>query len=503
MSRPPLALLAVVVLLAGGTAVASTTDSPDPARREAPASVDVVGATAVCPDLRQTRAPGQRKDLLQTRISVGTAPGAARRQAVGGSIGVLRGASKGNPAPVPVTRPGEVAVDLATDVDRDGLVVTARGPLAAGLEVEQVTRGEQGIDRGLAGLRCEAPRTDAWFAGGATVVGDKTLLVLANVDDTPALADVQVWSASGPVDPRAGQGITVAPHTRTLLHLEELAPDRSRLAVHVSTRRGRVAAALRHASYVARVARGVDWVPDAEPPATRVVVPGIPAGPGARAVVVTNPGTDDTIVSLRVTTRSGEFVPTGFAAVAVPAGTSVAKQLTALTKDTAMAVTVTSVGGPVLAGAVVQDGQTGPVRELSYTAASPPLSGPALVTDVVLDQPTESTLILSALDGDASVVVTPVRLVGRPGPLPGPKTVRVPGGRTTTLRLSTFFPPGATARLAVEVRPGPGSGPVYAARYLRERGATGPLTTIIDLKGPALQVPRPAVVRDPAIGATG
>ncbi len=497
MSRPQLGLLTVVVLLAGGTALAAATGPVTVRRPAVSAAVDVVGATAVCPDLRQT------KGILTTRISVGAAPGATQRAAVGGSISSLRAASTGPPTPVPVTRPGEVAVDLATDVDRDGLVVTGRGPLAAGLEVEQVTRGERGIDRGLAGLRCEAPRTDAWFEGGSTVVGDRALLVLANVDDTPALVDVQIWSAAGRVDQRSGQGIAVAPHTRTLLHLEALAPDRILLGVHVSTRRGRIAAALRHARYDGRVARGVDWVPQAEPPATTVVVPGIPAGPGGRTVLITNPGTDDTTVSIRVTTRTGEFVPTGLDAVVVPAGTTVGKQLTAITNDTALAVTITSDGGPVLAGAVVLDGQTGPVRELSYTAASLPLSGPALLTDVVLDRPTESTLILSALDADASVVVTPVRLVGRPMRLPPARTVQVPAGRTTTVRLSTFFPPGSTARLAIEVRAGVGSGPVYAARYLRERGDDGPLTTLIDLKGPALQVLRPVVGRDPAVGATG
>ncbi len=497
MSRPGLGLSTVVVLLAGGTALASATGAAPVPRPGASGSVDVVGATAVCPDLRQT------KGILTTRISAGAAPGATQRDAVGGSISSLRAASTGPPTPVPVTRPGEVAVDLATDVDRDGLVVTGRGPLAAGLEVEQVTRGERGIDRGLAGLRCEAPRTDAWFEGGSTVVGDRALLVLANVDDTPALVDVQIWSAAGRVDPRSGQGITVAPHTRTLVRLEELAPDRILLGVHVSTRRGRIAPALRHARYDGRIARGVDWVPQAEPPGTTVVVPGIPAGPGGRTVLITNPGTDDTTVSIRVTTRNGEFVPTGLDAVVVPAGTTVGKQLTAITNDGALAVTITSDGGPVLAGAVVLDGQTGPVRELSYTAASRPLSGPALLTDVVLNRPTESTLILSALDADASVVVTPLRLVGRPAKLPPARTVRVPAGRTTTVRLSTFFPPGSSARLAIEVRPAAGSGPVYAARYLRERGDTGPLTTLIDLKGPALQVPRPVVGRDPAVGATG
>ena len=57
-----------------------------------------------------------------------------------------------------------VAVDLGANVDGDALVVTARGPLAAGLELEQGARGTAGDEGGqgpahwaaeAAGSRCE------------------------------------------------------------------------------------------------------------------------------------------------------------------------------------------------------------------------------------------------------------------------------------------------------------------------------------------------------------
>jgi hypothetical protein len=78
----------------------------------------------------------------------------------------------------------------------------------------------------------------------------------------------------------------------------------------------------------------------------------------------------------------------------------------------------------------------------------------------------------------------------------------VRGGRLTLLRLSTFFPPGATGRLAVEVRPAPGSAPVYASRYLRERGSRGPLTTMLVLQGAAQRVLVPPVRRDPTVAVS-
>jgi hypothetical protein len=490
--RPPLGTLYVDAALGLGTVAGSMVDGPG-ATRAGSEHVEVVGATAVCPDLRQVGG------LLQTRVSVGSGRLPAGRTTTGGEIEAQRVTVPGAALEVPVKASGQVAVGLGTGIN-DGLVVSANGDLAAGLEVEQVTRGERGINRGLAGLRCEPPRPEAWFVGGSTLGGDQSTLVLANIDDTAATVDVSVFSATGPVDNRPGQGITVQPHTRQEIALDTLAPDRALLAVHVLSRRGRVAAGLRHALESTRATEGVDWVPQTLAPATTVVVPGFAAGPGLRALYVTNPGTDDTTVSVEVTTPDGQFVPVGRDEVDVPAGTTVPVRLDDVAARSAVTATVTSSGGPVLAGGFAKDYQTGAVREFSYTAGALPLSGPALLTDVVINRPTESTLILSAPDTSAAVVVTPLRVLGKTGALPPPKTVAVPAGRTTALKLSTFFTPGTEAQLAVEVRPVNGSGPVYAARYLRERGARGPLTTTLVLVGPAELVSRPPVVADPQAG---
>ena len=494
MSRPSLSLLAVVALLVGG-GVASNAEPPATPPRPAAVTADVIGASAICPDLRQDR------DVVRTRVSAGVAV-AAKGVTGTGSLRAQPLSATGAPALLPVDRPGQVAVDLGSTLTGDALEVTARGPLAAGLELEQVTRGEGGSSRGLAGLRCQAPTTEAWFVGGSTQVGDSLTLVMANPDDTPALVDVTAWTSDGPADPRPGRGMVIPGRRRAAFGLDQIAPDKQWLAVHVVVQRGRVAAAIRHARLDGRTPKGVEWIPQAQPPATTVVVPGLPQGPGRRILSVTNPGPDPTVVSVQLTTPDGQFVPTGMDALPVPAGTTLATELAPLTDKAPATVRVVSDGGPVVAGAFVLDLQEGPVRENSYAGSAVPLTGPSLLTDLVINRPTESTLLLTALDGDATVDVTPVPIVGVDGPLPPAKTVHVPSGRTTTLRLSTFLPPGATGRLAVEVRPEPGSGPVYAARYLREHGATGPLTTMLDLQGAAQQVQIPAVRRDPLVGVT-
>jgi len=488
---PPLALVGVVGLLVAGTAAATAAGLPALAGVGTGRPVTVIGATAVCPDLRQGVG-------LTTRVSAGSAATSTE-----GSIQTQRLSPSGPRLRRAAVRPGQVSAGFGGDVSRDGMVVTARGPLAGGLEVEQLTRGDRAADRGFAGLRCGPPSSEAWFVGGGAAAGERALLVLANSDDAPALVDVAVFSSTGAQDPRRGAGLAVAPHSRTFVQLDTLAAGKDLLAVHVRTRRGRVAAALRHTRYDGQVPGGVEWVPQSQPPATTVVVPGVPVGPGHRYALITNPGPDDTTVSVQVTTSDGQFLPTGLEAVRVAAGHTVRERLDALTDTSGLALRVVSSGGPVLAGGYVLDtSDTGPVSEISYTAGSAPLSGPALLTDVDLDESRQETLLLSTLGAaPASVLLRPVAISGSTTRLPGASTVRVPAGRTITVDLASLIVGATQGRFALEVVPTAGSAPVYAARYLRESGPDGPLTTLLDLQSPAQQVLRPAVVRDP--GAAG
>lgn len=491
MSRAGAAVV-VGLALAGLVVVGEAAPLPEEAPG-APQAVSVVGTDVVCPDLRQV-AP-----VLRTRVSAGVVQGP------GGEGAALAQALSGDGPPVrlALTAPGQVVVGLAQELDGDALLVRATGALAPGLQVEQVTRGTSGSQRGLAGLRCEAARTEGWWVGGATTVGDAAVLLLTNPDDTPAVVDVEVLTASGRVDGRPGQGIAVGPRSRTAVPLDRLAPDREWLAVHVRAVRGRVAGAVRHVRADGRSSRGVDWVPPAGEPASRVIVPGLPAGPGRRIVVVANPGPDDTVVALTLATADGLVSPLELQALDVPAGTTVAHDVSDLVAQTPAAVRVVSEGGPVLASGLVVDARhtserrpVGRVRELAWSGAAQPLRGPALLPDVVLDRPTGSTLLLSALDGDAQVRVTPVPVLGQDGRVLEGRTVEVPAGTTVPLRLSTLLPPGTTGRLAVEVRPLPGSGPVHAARYLLERGEDGPLSTVLVLRSGAEPVLRPVAVPD-------
>lgn len=431
----------------------------------------VAARTAVCPDVRQDGDRG---------ASTVTAAGGTTRAA-----GPLVGARR----PVPA---GPVARDLAAGLVGAVHVTTATGAAAGALVVEQTTRATAGPRRGVAALTCPAPSAETWFVGGATVLGTSSELLLVNGEPTAATVDVTVWSSTGRADPRPGRGIRVPPRSRVAVPLDRLAPDRDLLALRVRATAGRVASAVRVVRVDGRTPLGTDWVPPSAGPSTQSVVAGFPAGPGRRTLLVTNPGDTLTTVSVELTTDDGQYVPGDLSSVEVPAGTSVAVDLSAALAGTPAAVRVRSDGGPVLAGGVVTDRQDGPVREIAFTAATPALDAPALLADVRLSPPTEVLLLLSALGGDAVVVLTPV---AAPGRLPQAQRVVVPAASTVAVRLSRFLPPASTGSLGLEVRPV--SGQVHAARYSRERGSRGPFTTLLPVLPGTTAVAAPAVVGVP------
>lgn len=457
---------AVGVLLGVVVAAGQLTAGPAP---ESPTGqqLQVTSRTAVCPDVRQDGDRG---------ASTVTAAGGTTR--TGGPLGGPR---------APVT-PGPVARDLAAGLDGAVHVTTATGAEAGALVVEQTTRATSGTRRGVAALTCPTPSAESWFVGGATVLGTSSELLLVNGEPTAATVDVTVWTSTGRADPRPGREIRVPPRTRIAVPLDRLAPDRDLLALRVAATTGRVASALRVVRVDGRTPLGTDWVSPSPGPARESVVPGLPRGPGRRTLLVTNPGDVATTVSAELTTDDGRYVPDDLQAIEVPAGTSVAVDLSDALAETPAAVWVRSDGAPVLAGALVVDRQDGPVREIAFAAATSALDGPSLLADVRLSPSTEVLLLLSALEGDAVVDLVPI---AAPGGLPETQRIEVPAATTVAVRLSRFLPPGSAGSLGIEVRPV--SGRVHAARYSRERGSRGPFTTLLPVLPAATVVVAPPV----------
>jgi hypothetical protein len=504
MSRPPLRLVVVAGALGLGLAAGSAGDPAPAAVPGQPQDVTVVGAEVVCPDLRQ------QPELVRSTVAAGVA--LARPEPDEPPVLLARRLG-GDPAPDPaapsteveVAPPAGAVVGLGTDGTDTALEVRAVGEGAAGLSVVQTGTTTAEAVRGLAATPCGPAGTDGWLLGGSTTVGEASFLLLVNPDDAPAVVDVTVLTAEGPVDERTGRGISVPARGRSVVPLDTVAPDRSRLAVRVQASRGRVVAAVRHERSDGLIPKGIAYAAAVQAPAETVVVPAVPSGPGGRSVWVANPGETDVEVAVEVTTADGQFVPDGLDNVLVPSRSTESLDLSAVLGATPAALRVTATGGPVLAAGVAEDAGEDDVRDLVYLAPAPALAGPVLVPEAAVDETTRTVLLLSAVSGDAvvDVLIGPVvePAAGAEALSAPSRRVDVPGGRTVALTVSDLLPEGTRGRAALEVRPDRRGSPVHAGVAVVGRPLQGPLLTGWSLRVDPARVPQPAVVRDPAVGA--
>lgn len=494
MRRPPYALLSVVVLLGGAVAAGRATE---PGRATAATAQHetrpVEGAIAVCPELLKSGS-----DVV-TRLTAGVAtPGQVTVRAAT----LERGTGLG---PV-VLRSGHHVGTLGLKSDSAvAAVVTASGPEAGGLEVEQVSRGDDGPHRGWAGLRCDAPAAESWFLGAATHTGNDAQLVLVNPYDDPALVKVELYGDKGAIDVPALDGIVLPPRGRVVRELATIAADEHRLAVHVIAREGRVAPAVRVTRRKGDIPLGVDWLPRLSQPDTQVDIPGVPEGNGQRHLFLFAPGDDAAHVRIQFTLPDEQFVPDGYDDVEVPPGRTldlnltkdlqVVDERTAVSTQRAVALRIMAEGAPVFATVSAENrARYLPIQEVAFVGPAPPLSGPTLVTEARNVDKMYGALLLSAPDGLARVRIETVAPEGKDTE-PVVKTVTVPAGRLTVFPYASL---PRDANVPVLITPDPGLAPVYVTRLINEQGTRGPLLTAQALvTQPTAGLDVPFVVADP------
>lgn len=345
--------------------------------------------------------------------------------------------------------------------ESSAVVVRARGSMAAGLEVEQVSDTGAGPGQGLSSVRCGRPDSDFWFVGDGVGLDRSTRLYLANPDDSPVTLSVEVYGPSGPLAPAAGSGITVGPRARKSIGLAALAPKGQIIALHVRTDGGRVAAAVhtraKEPSPKGNKAPGIDWIPRTFRPSEHLVVPGLPPGKGHRRLLLAAPGNRPAKVQARVVTGQGTYAPKGKRSVRVPAGSVVSVNLAKSLSGRAAAVRLSS-DEPIVASAAVSVED-----EVAYTSAVPPLRDEGAV--VADNGPSADVVARLLVSAPIKLGAVQVRMLGPKGPVGKPRTVKIPAGRTVRVKI---HPPSAVqGDFAVVVTPVDGSGPVYGARTLR------------------------------------
>jgi len=485
--RPSRTLLAVVVaLVAGGAAtqgvaaVQERRSSPATAAGGTPAVVQT--ATLACPHPAVTGAGATSTvSVAVPPDNGGTGPGEATLAEISRSTPRIR-SSKAGSGSIDVSDPG-----IRPQVAR------GQGALAPGLTAELVTQAGTGGGRGLSSVACVAPSTDFWFVGAGSGVGRVDRLYLTNVDSTPAVTDVDLWSEKGPLTVPNTHAITVRPGGQRVLRLDGLAIGRARLAVAVRVSVGRLAAALHDQDAPGLSSHGTDWIAPVPAPTRQLVVPGVPGGaPGtvSRRLQILVPGRTDAIIKVRLIAKDGAFAPAGLDTLQVKAGTVAQFDIDKAAADQPLAVQLDS-DQPVAAAVRVTRGSgDAGVTDTAYATAATPLTAPTVVAGARGGRRGSTLLRLTAPGQAASVELT--ALV--PDAPPRPRVIKVPAGRTVELETS----PRGVEGYSLVVAPQPGSGELYAARQLAGPGRVD--LTISPLLAGRFSVLVPTVVSDLSAG---
>lgn len=352
--------LLVGVLLAGGLAATALAPQAESDAGEQ-AFRPVTSAVLVCP---QMTGAGQATNVLGAVVA-----GPAQEP---GSAALWPIAS--NEYGVQLPSPGEPVVLRSVQRSQPPILMRADGSWAPSALAGVVARQEEDTTEGLSSASCAAPGRQWWFVGAGSQLGRGAALLVSNAAEEPARFDITFYSGAGPVQALAGKGIDLGPSSSVRLRLDALAPDVELLAIEVLATSGRVAAAVRDVSVPSEDRpRGVDFIPPAQAPGTRLVIAGIPAGDGDRDLVLVNPGSQFATVTPRLLTEAGPAVVEGLTAIAVPAGAIIRVDLTRVLSGRSGTLDLTS-DVPVTGGARSSWG--GARRDVMWLSAVPLIGGP-------------------------------------------------------------------------------------------------------------------------------
>ncbi|MEV7425024.1 MULTISPECIES: DUF5719 family protein [unclassified Streptomyces] len=485
MNRTSISLLAAATALAAITGFASMTApaAGDTAASGSAARLPVERTTQLCP------APSVSEVAETTYTSVTpTGKGGADREAgeeEGGSAELKKStvtladsggtdsgdtkkdekkqddakkdAAKAKPF-VALKEPGKPVTVEASGAEVPALVGVATGRFAPGWTTQQTTAVSVGDARGLLGMTCTAPDTDFWFPGASTERSRQDYVHLTNPDDTVAVVDIELYGKDGVIKSEAGEGIPVPARSTVPVLLSTLtAEDAPSVTVHVTTRTGRVGAAVRAEDS----AGGSDWLAAAADAGSRQVMPGIPADATDVRLVAFATGNDDADLKVQLAGADGTITPAGYETLHVKSRMTAALDLSDVTKGEAGSLIVSPSDGarsaPVVTALRVVRGK-GDKREIAFIPATGPIASRATVAD---NRAKGSTLYLTAPGDAAKVKVT--ASAGSGGGEAKVETYSVKAG--TTLSVQPSAPAGLKGAYALTVEPESG-GPVHAARML-------------------------------------
>ncbi|HWV27265.1 MAG TPA: DUF5719 family protein [Aeromicrobium sp.] len=357
-----------------------------------------------------------------------------------------------------------------------GAIVTQDGA-GSGAEGYVVSRAGKSAGEGLSVAACGSVIDEAWFLGLGTADRRSSTLVLANLADTPAVADVRLWNRAGEVDAVNASGISVEPRSIVRIPVSDLAAGEPDLAAQVLRRRG-VLTAMVEDSSTATFA-GTELISPIDEPSRDQVVAGIDGQLRGKTLLVLNPGDQNARVDVTAYTADGPVADAGlqdlkvaagrYRVIAIPDGVGAGPQTLRITSDRDV----------VAAARVSPD-----VADYLVAESAPLLDGPAIVpVDLGRDRGAWK-LILSAVDDDVAVEV--VGYDDRMRPI-GRTTVPVVARTTVGITAADIDTDGDLAYLTVS-----GDGPVVGAVTYSLRD----LVSSLMLRSASVTVDAPVVLPD-------
>jgi Family of unknown function (DUF5719) len=370
---------------------------------------------------------------------------------------------------------------ITTTPVRGGVVVNATGAMAQGLEVEQIAAG------GLPTASCGSPGTDFWFTGPGQHSTSKIDLFLMNPSAQTVDADVDLYTDAGPLQGPSDTGITVPPHGMVMQSLATTLRGSRSIALHVRTSAGQVVAAVQESTGAGPGA----WLPPAQTPATKLVLPGLPGTPGSRQVYLAVPGIQGARINLAAVTARGSYEPTGAGGIDLPGGSAAEITLPSLGGIPAALKLTSNV--PVTAVAMAVGGAQGAPG--AFTAAAAPIQEQGVVADNLSAAGRVSSLVISAPAKAARVRVVET---GSAGSATGSvrqlaQVVSVAAGHSVVVALNPVPGTPKGSVFAVVITPLAGSGQVYAGRVIAASGVGGALQAMLPVASALTSVPLPPV----------
>jgi Family of unknown function (DUF5719) len=381
--------------------------------------------------------------------------------AVGGKTSAAGKASPSGKKPVTVSAPGTVATVAAPGAG--GTAVAATGRMAEGFEAEQSDASGTGL------VSCTHPGSDMWFVGTGQASGAPQIrLYLMNTGTLTASADVTILTDTGQQN-GLSSAIAVAPNQSVSENITPYVQGSQAVALHVQATAGQVAASVWEGGGTGDGA----WLPQANAPATSLVIPGLTVASSAARLFVVVPGSTDAQLKVVAYTPSGAV--TQFPGSPVDASAGAATPLTLNSLGASAAGLKLTSNEPVVAGVLVPGAGIG-----SFTTAVPPVTEQGVVAGNPAAKGVTVGLLLTAPSAAAQASISVISADGSVTTPAGDQSVAVAAGHT--LAVAVPRPSQASRQpFAIAITPRPGSGPIYAVRVVTSGtgGLTAPLTSLL------------------------